>query len=151
VTLLVPAPPQASSTPVRAVTTPIGPAPSTTSVVTVAPTRTSQLTRTPSVSSFGGPPVAPVGPGASPAAGSSLDGEGAPPSVVDGPSSGVLWGAGALALIGGATALALDAARKRKEEEERLRAEMQARNAALRAKEEAALAAAREAPATQAA
>jgi hypothetical protein len=111
-------------------------------VTAVAPTRTSSPTRTPSVSIFGGPPLAPIGPGASPAARSSGDVEEAPPPTTEGPSSGVLWGAGALALIGAATALAVDAARKRKEEEERLRAEMEARNAALRAKEEAALAAA---------
>ena len=135
VTLLVPPPPQASSTPSHPGWTPFASSPTSTSIAGQMPTRTSRPTSTASVSGFGGPPVAPAE--GSPEPGSSLDGENAPPPAVEGPSSGVLWGAGALALIGAATALALDAARKRKEEEERLRAEMEARNAAQRAKEEA--------------
>jgi hypothetical protein len=137
VTLLVPAPPPASSTPTHPGWTPLAALPTTTSVATGAPTRTSQPTRTPSLSIFGGPPLAPSGPGASPAPELPPDAEGASPPVAESPTSGVLWGAGALALIGTATAIALDAARKRKEEEDRRRAEMEARKSAQRAREEA--------------
>src|SRR3990170_1567181 len=133
--LVVPAPPHASSTPSHPGRTPIAATPTSTAVAGQLPTRTSRPTRTASVSGFGGPPLAPAGPGASPVASSSLNGEGAPPATTPG-TAGVLWGGGALGLIGAATALALDAARKRKEEEERLRAEMEARNAAQRAREE---------------
>jgi len=136
VTLIAPPPPQASSTPSRPGWTPIGATPTSTAAQAQLATRTSRPTSTASASGFGGPPLAPAGPGASPVASSSLDGEGAPPATTPG-TAGVLWGVGALGLIGAATALALDAARKRKEEEERLRAEMEARNAAQRAREEA--------------
>jgi hypothetical protein len=71
-----------------------------------------------------------------------------PPPAVDEPPSGVLWGSAALALIGTATAIALEEKRRRQEEEARLREEMAERNAALAANEAAeaaAIAAAREA------
>src|SRR3990170_4158377 len=136
VTLIAPPPPQVSTTPSRPGWTPIGATPTSTAAQAQLATRTSRPTSTASASGFGGPPLAPAGPGASPVASSSLDGEGAPPATTPGTAGG-LWGVGALGLIGAATALALDAARKRKEEEERLRAEMEARNAAQRAREEA--------------
>jgi hypothetical protein len=49
----------------------------------------------------------------------------------------VLWGGAALALIAAATAIALDQARRRREEEARQREEMERRNAAQRAREAA--------------
>jgi hypothetical protein len=137
VTLLVPAPPPVSNTPSQPISTPLVAASTMTSVPTGTPTRTSQPTRTASSSSFGGLPIAPLAPEASPPADSPLEPEGAPPPAVEGPSSGVLWGVAALALIGSATAIALDQARRRKEEEARQRAEMERRNAAQRAREEA--------------
>src|SRR3990170_1827271 len=134
VTLLVPAAPPPSNTPSHPGSTPYGAGTTSTSVAGQIPARTSQPTRTASVSGFGGLPRAPAE--GSPAPGSALGPEGSPPAG-EGPSTGVLWGVGALGLIGAATGLALDQARRRKEEEERLRAEMQARNAAQRAREEA--------------
>jgi hypothetical protein len=59
----------------------------------------------------------------------------APQSAVTNDSS-VLWGAGAAAVIGAATAYTLDAQRKRKEEEARQLAEAEARAAKLNAAEE---------------
>jgi hypothetical protein len=122
-------------------------------------------TRTPSTFIFGGPPAAPpdevsgeglTGPDSAP--GQSLTGSGSAPgenltvpeSSAEGGSSNVLWGAGATALIAAATAVALEATRRRKEAEAREREEMVRRNAQAEAREEAerqrlaALAAARQ-------
>jgi hypothetical protein len=137
VTLLVPPSPQASSTPTHPGWTPLAPSPTSISTATQDLARESRPTSTAFVSGSGGPPVAPAGPGGSPGPGSPLEGESAPPPTTEGGSSGIPWGAGAVALVSAATALAFDRARTRREERERLREEAQARNALLRAREEA--------------
>ncbi|MEW6568452.1 MAG: hypothetical protein AB1449_09880 [Chloroflexota bacterium] len=105
------------------------------------PTRTALPTRTQSTSSFGGLPAVPLsgeeGLPDEPEAGP----ETAPAASAQGSSSGMLWGGAAVALIGVATAVALEAARRRREEEARLQEEMARRNAEAEAREKAELAA----------
>jgi len=101
-------------------------------------TRPSLPTRTPEVIPFGGVPAAPLGEGGEePRANPPAEILSGPEPSVPGSSSGVLWGGAALALIGAATAIALDQARRRREEEARQREEMERRNAAQRAREAA--------------
>jgi hypothetical protein len=86
---------------------------------------------------FGGIPAAPVGGGG----GDTIVN---PPSeILGGPqplaptsSTGVLWGAAALAVTSAATAVALDQARRRRDEEARKAAEMRRKNAEAEAREE---------------
>jgi hypothetical protein len=172
-----PPPPPPTTVPSRpredapvATATPTATSTSTPSVVNEAsptPTHTADYepTRTPSTFIFGGPPAAPpdelpgeglTRPDSAP--GESLTGSGsapgesltAPEPAVEGDSSNVLWGAGAAALIAAATAVALEATRRRKEAEAREREEIARRNAQAEAREEAerqrqaALAAARQ-------
>jgi hypothetical protein len=172
-----PPPPPPTTVPSRpredapvATATPTATSTSTPSVVNEAsptPTHTADYepTRTPSTFIFGGPPAAPpdelpgeglTRPDSAP--GESLTGSGsapgesltAPEPAVEGDSSNVLWGAGAAALIAAATAVALEATRRRKEAEALEREEMARRNAQAEAREEAerqrlaALAAARQ-------
>jgi hypothetical protein len=119
-----------------------------TAVPTVTPsasptaTRASRPTRTPEAVPFGGVPAAPLGEGG-PEAVVNPPSEtlGSAQPTVPGSSSGVLWGGAALALIAGATAVALEQARRRREEEARIAAEMRRRNAEAEAREQAELAA----------
>jgi hypothetical protein len=117
------------------------PPPSSTSVSPTAvqsPTPSVGPTATPTVEvvPFGGIPAAPVGGGG----GDTIVN---PPSeILGGPqplaptsSTGVLWGAAALAVTSGATAVALDQARRRRDEEARVAAEMRRKNAEAEARE----------------
>ena len=144
VSLLVPtpAPPPAELPPAE---TPPGSGPIWSTAVQLATptavptaTRPSLPTRTPEVIPFGGVPAAPLGEGGEePRANPPAEILSGPEPSVPGSSSGVLWGGAALALIGAATAIALDQARRRREEEARQREEMERRNAAQRAREAA--------------
>ncbi len=109
------------------------------SAPTAAPGPVLRPTRTPLTSTFGGLPAAlrPGGGGNSSLADPPSIPVGELSGTVSGGSSGVLWGAAAIALAAGATAYGLDQARERKEKEAGLRLEMQIRNTAAQAREAA--------------
>jgi hypothetical protein len=144
VSLLVPTPAPPPAELPRAETLPgSGPTWSTavrlaTPTVVPTATRPSRPTRTPEVIPFGGVPAVPLAnEGEEPRSNPPAEILGSPQPSVPGSSSGVLWGGAALALIAAATAIALDQARRRREEEARQREEMERRNAAQRAREAA--------------
>ncbi|MEW6569525.1 MAG: hypothetical protein AB1449_15445, partial [Chloroflexota bacterium] len=105
------------------------------------PSGTPAATRTPSTSSFSGLPAASPSDEEGLPDNSEAGPEAAPAASAQGSSSGVLWGGAAVALIGVATAVALEGARRRREEEARLQEEMARRNAEAEAREKAELAA----------
>ncbi|MEW6568782.1 MAG: hypothetical protein AB1449_11585, partial [Chloroflexota bacterium] len=100
-----------------------------------APTRTPPPTRTPVVSQFGGMPAVPLVVEGKPPDETEPSLEDEPAGTTAGPSSHVLWGGAAVALIGAATAAALEAAQRSKEDEARLKAEMARKNAEAEARE----------------
>jgi len=111
-----------------------------TATVSPAPTPTTVFhpTRTPLTVPFGGLPAA-----QQPSTGQEslpsvpLGSSSEPSSTVSGGSSGPVFGAAALALIAAVSAITLDQLRRRREEEAALRLEMERRNAAAQAREEA--------------
>src|SRR3990172_6199616 len=99
-----------------------------------AATRTPVPTRTPAIVIFGAPPAATQGP----APGESISNLPSPPTSSPAATSSVstvLYGAAAAALIATAMAIGLDQKRRRKAEEARQRAEMEAANRRAEAEE----------------
>lgn len=111
-----------------------------TATVSPGPTPPTVLhpTRTPLTVPFGALPAAPQPSSGQESLPSVPFGSSSEPSLtVPGGSSGPVFGAAALALIAAVSALTLDQLRRRREEEAALRLEMERRNAAAQAKEDA--------------